>query len=689
MFRNPSRSAAFLTFGVLVLVAASVGAQRFAAKGADAGTTARQVADMVTRKHISHARIDDRVSERLVKRYIESLDPQKLYFTKADVKQFNANKTILDDNIKSGNVDFAFQAFDVYLTRLDERIKLAQTLIDEKHDFTIDEEIVIDADDLDWAGTEDEIRERWRKRIKFDMLSLRLDKTQNKDEIIDRLHKRYATIQNTMKQTEDFEKLEMYLSSLTHCLDPHSSYMSKQTLDDFRISMELKLEGIGAALRSEDGYTIVAEVVAGGAAEEDGRLEVDDRITAVDSRANGEWTDVVEMKLSRVVRFIRGPKGTRVRLQVKKGESGETVVYELKRKTIELKESAVKGRIIDTKDRTGGRVGRIGVIHVPSFYRDFRGAQLGLANFKSARRDIQKVLGQFEQQGPLDAVIVDLRFNGGGALVEAVEVSGLFIPQGAVVQTKEQNNQIRQHTDPDPDVWYNGPLVVVCNRLSASASEIFAGAIKDWDRGIIVGDTTTHGKGTVQNVMPVGNRFFPGSEDRGALKLTIQQFYRVNGESTQVNGVTSDVVLPSILDHRDIGESSLDNALPFDRINPAVRVAETGRRKSDVISMLGQRSKARIAQVKEFQEVSEDVEKFIERKNRKTLTLNEAKLRQEREEAKRDSDEDEKDEKKDKKEEGPIFPSAKEDPTGFYNDELLNITLDYVELLKGVATAKN
>ena len=290
MFKNPPRSAALMTFGLLVLVAASVGAQRIAATGggADSGTTARQVAEMVTRKHISHARIDDKISVRLVKRYVESLDPQKLYFTKADVSKFDSNRTILDDAIKSGNVDFAFQAFDVYLARLHERIKLAHELIDQKHDFTLEEEIVVDADDLDWADSEDEIRERWRKRIKFDMLSLRLDESQKKDEIIDRLHKRYRTIERTMEQTESFEKLEMYLSSLTHCLDPHSSYMSKQTLDDFRISMELSLEGIGAALRSEDGYTIVAEVVPGGAAEADGRLEVDDRITSVDSRASGE-----------------------------------------------------------------------------------------------------------------------------------------------------------------------------------------------------------------------------------------------------------------------------------------------------------------------------------------------------------------------------------------------------------------
>jgi carboxyl-terminal processing protease len=684
--KNPGRSAIFLTLGLVVFVGSTVVAQRNGSR-ADAGRTAQLVSQLVSARHISHTPINDDVSRRLMKRFIEALDPQKLYFTRADVAQLSRKMTSLDDDLRNGDASFAFEAFDLYLSRLAQRIATAQELIDIEHDFTIDEDIVIDADDMPWAATDAEIKERWRKRIKFDLLTLKIDGTEL-EEARERLHKRYKTIYQTMLQTEGFEKLEMYLTSLTHTLDPHSQYMSPQTLEDFRISMELKLEGIGAALRSEDGYTIVADVVAGGAADEDGRLKVGDKIVAVDSRANDDWTDVVEMKLSKVVRYIRGPKGTKVRLQVKTPEKDEAVVYELKRKTIELKSAEVKGEIIDVKDRIDGRSGRIGVISLPSFYRDFRGASLGLPDFKSARKDVEKVLQQFAKEPNLDAVIVDLRFNGGGALVEAVELSGLFVRKGPIVQTKEQDGQIRPHVDEDPKIWYRGPLVVLCNRLSASASEIFAGAIKDWGRGIVIGDKTTHGKGTVQNVMPVSPRLrlFGDDQDRGAIKLTIQQFYRVNGDSTQVNGVNSDVVLPSILDHREVGEESLDNALPFDRISAAVAPTNAFR-SPRMIAQLAQLSKARVSKDSEFADLATDIIRVIARQDRKTISLNEAVLRKEREESKRDSEEDEEKEKEDKeekkKEDPPVFPDT------FYNDEVLNITLDYVGLLKSVKTAGN
>ena len=690
-FKNPARTAILLTFGALAFVATTVGAQRAAAPGQQDGETAQLVSSLVSRKHISHAPIDDKISERLLNRYLETLDPLKLYFTRADVDRLQQRRHLLDDDLRAGNVQFAHDTFQLYKDRLASRINLAHELIDTNHDFDLDEEMIVDADDLPWAPDDAEIRERWRKRIKFDLISLRLaaedDKEDSKtdDDLTpnEQLHKRYNTILKTMRQTESFEVLEMYLSSLTHCFDPHSSYMSPQTLEDFRISMQLSLEGIGAALRSEDGYTIVAQIVAGGAADEDGRLEVDDKIIAVDSKANGEWTDVVEMKLSKVVRYIRGPKGTRVALRVRKAATGETVVYDLQRKKIELKSAEVKGEIIDTLDRTG-RAGRIGVLNIPSFYRDFKGAQLGI-DFKSTKKDVQKVLTEFNQQGPLDAVIVDLRYNGGGALSEAIEVTGLFLSQGPVVQVKEQNGVIKSHADEDPATWYRGPLIVLCNRMSASASEIFAGAIKDYGRGIVIGDTTTHGKGTVQNVMPVTNRLrLFNQQDRGALKLTINQFYRVNGDSTQKKGVESDVVLPSILDHRDVGEDALDNALPFDQIGAAPGRQVSPYRPRNVISSLVDRSKGRVSQNGEFQELEDDIAKFLERKNRKTISLNENTLRREQEEAKREREEAKKAvEEETKDEDAPIFAP------GFYNDEVVEITLDYVELLKQVRTVRS
>ena len=403
--------------------------------------------------------------------------------------------------------------------------------------------------------------------------------------------------------------------------------MSKNTLEDFRISMELSLEGIGAALRSEDGYTTVAEVVPGGAAEKDGRLKVGDKIIGVAQANEKDFTDIVEMKLTRVVRLIRGAKDTVVRLQVKTAD-GEIKTYDLTRQKIELKSSAVRGEIVDTGKRLGDRAYRIGIVHIPSFYRDFRGAQAGAEDFKSTSRDVLKVLKEFRDQGGVDGIVVDLRYNGGGALAEAIEVSGLFIDKGPVVQVKEQDGSIRSHDDVDPAIAYSGPLVVLCNRLSASASEIFAGAIKDYHRGLVIGDTTTHGKGTVQQVMPVPPQLFAflgNAEEHSALKLTVQQFYRVNGDSTQRIGVPSDIILPSMFDHLDLGEEFLDNALPFSKIAPAAYKPVGPDVDADSLAALRERSARRVAADPDFMKLQKDIVKFVDRKADKSISLNEQK----------------------------------------------------------------
>ena len=681
-WKAPARVGIILTSAMVLFAALGFIAHANSKPAAGDEKTAKLVSEMISRYHISRKTIDDEVSQRLLDRFLEQLDPQKLYFIQADIDGFEKLKTELDDQIKAGDVQFAFTAFDVYDQRLSERMKLVKDLIDRDYDYTIDEEMVTDADELDWAKSEEEINERWRKRIKYDLLTLKLDGTKI-DEARERLHKRYHNIQSMMEQTEGFEKLEMYLSSLTHCFDPHSSYMSPETLDDFQIQMRLRLEGIGAALRSEDGYTTVAQIVPGGAAEKDGRLKVGDKIIGV-AQEDGEFTDIVEMKLSRVVRLIRGNKGTVVRLQVKpKTAPTEIKTYELTRQEIELKSSEVKGEIIDLSDRLGDGKGKIGVINIPSFYRDFDGARSGVANFKSTSRDVHKVLQDFEKQGGVDAVLIDLRMNGGGALSEAIEVTGLFINNGPVVMVKEQDGNIKSHNDVDEGVAYTGPLVVVCNRLSASASEIFAGAIKDYGRGIVVGDTTTHGKGTVQNVMPVARstfRFLSPPEQRGALKLTINQFYRVNGASTQNKGVTSDIVLPSLIDHMDLGESFLDNALKFDQVDE-VDHDRYGMRRNEVISALQQASAQRLTKNEEFQKVNERIAKYMKRKNRKTVSLNEETLKAEQEsEQKEAKEEEEAEEAAENNTEGPIMPE------GYYNDELLQIAQDYVDLLERTRT---
>jgi carboxyl-terminal processing protease len=690
-FPARTRAGSTLIAVTLALAASTIFAHEAAEPRPAESRTAILVSKLIEENHISHVRINEEVSNKLFKRYLELLDPRKLYFTQTDIDELGQDKSKLGDLMKHGNVDFAYNTFDLFLKRVTERKALADQLVDAKHDFGVDEGMVIDAEKLPWAKSEDEIKERWRKQIKYDLLSLKLEDTPDADAKT-RVKKRYHLNLENWTQMDDGEKLELYLSALTHCLDPHSSYMSPQTRDEFRISMELRLEGIGAALGQEDGYTIVKRVVPGGAAEKDGRLKVGDKIIGVDSKGDGEIVPVVEMKLNKVVRMIRGPRGTKVRLQVKtaehldpknpsKNRKSQVTIYAFTRRMVELTSQEVKGQILPA-DRLKGAQARVGILNIPSFYRDFNGASSGEDDFKSTARDVQKVLDRFKREGGIDLLVIDLRNNGGGALSEAIEVSGLFIESGPIVQVKTPGGEKDVHPDTNPSVAYAGPLVVLTNRLSASASEIFAGVIKDYRRGIIVGDNSTHGKGTVQNVMPVGQSglsslFNP--EDRGALKLTISQFYRVNGDSTQNLGVPSDVVLPSLLDHMDLGESSLENALKFDRIEPA-DYQPWNRVNPEMVSMLQRRSQTRVATDAEFQKLNKDIATFDMRKSRKQISLNLEARKKERiqdklEEKKADeiTTEDPAD--------GPIFAA------GYYNNEVLRIGVDYLQLVHSMATA--
>lgn len=681
--------------------------QRLSSADQASTETAQLVTKMMPKYHLSRKGVDDAVSAKLLEAFLKDLDPQKLYFLSSHVAEFNKHRTTLDDELREGNVDFANQVFDVYRQRMAHVVERAHFWIDQDFDFTVDEFIETKPEKISWCETEEQLDDRWRKRIKYDILQARLDgakkaepakpgdpapieeKTEGEEFDIaktrERLHKRYRNNLLLTNQLTTVDQLETFLTAFTETFDPHSTYMSPHSWEDFEIQMKLSLDGIGAALKGEDGETIVASIVPGGAASTDGRIKVNDKITAV-GQEQSEMVDIFEMKLSEVVRMIRGPRGTKVRLQVKPADGGESKVIELTRQKIELNDSAVKGEVIETKDRLG-RPGRIGVISVPSFYRDFAGAN-GTGEFKSAAVDVKAVIESFRKAGNIDAVVVDLRNNGGGALTEAIEISGHFIDQGPVVQVKDPTG-IKAYDDEETGVLYAGPLVVICNRLSASASEIFAGVVKDYRRGIVIGDTTTHGKGTVQNLMEVS----PGgmfrqlvSGDRGKLKLTIQQFYRVNGESTQNHGVRSDIVLPSIFDHWDLGESFLENALPFDEIRPA-KYAQLRYVNPEIIAALQQNSETRVQQKEDFQKIEKAIQRYIARKDRTTLSLNEQTVRQERAEdeaaEKEHKVESEEDLDKTPDPNAPIFPP------GYYNDEVLNVTLDYVAALQGRLTVDN
>ena len=514
----------------------------------------------------------------------------------------------------------------------------------------------------------------------------------------------------------------MFLSALARGFDPHSSYMAPSTLENFNIQMRLELNGIGASLESKYGETIVRRIVPGGAADKDGRLQVNDVITGVAEGAEGEFVDIVDMKINDVVQLIRGNPGTVVRLQVNPADKSGRQEYDIVRARIELKDSEARstvlarlsdgsepespdteeqdpaeceapqqqladnsqegeapekeatGHIIEQRQGLDGKVYKIGVIHLPSFYMDMEGRRSGNPNYKSTSADVRRLLEEFNREG-VDLVIMDLRTNGGGSLPESVETTGLFIDQGPVVQVKGPDGRISPYNDEEAGMVWSGPLIVVINKLSASASEIFAGAIQDYGRGIIVGDRATHGKGTVQQLFELGQILLPihQAPNYGALKLTIQQFYRPSGDSTQNRGVVSDIELPFITSYWEVGESDLDYAMKFDRVRP-IRHMNYRSATAQIIESLKQRSEKRVTVSEFFINQKKRIERYLEQKEDPTVTLNKEKFLAEREEVNSEKEQEEFFEDM-QDEDRPVFR-----PTP-YNEELIAIALDYLELL--------
>lgn len=649
----------------------------------------RDVATIVSRQmelqHISRRALDDEISQRLFTGYLRLFDPLKLYFLKADIDAFSKRSRTLDDDIKNGaDVSFAFDVYHKFLARLDERVEWAHAFADADHDFTKEETITVDPKSAEYAASVEEAKERWRVRIKFELCSMVID-GKPIEEARDRIHKRYRNLKSRWHEIDNAELMEMYLTTLTSSFDPHSSYMSPDTLEDFEIHMRLSLEGIGALLQSEDGNTVVKEIVVGGAAEKDGRLKPGDQIVAVGEGDNGVMEDIVEMKLRDVVKLIRGKAGTTVRLEVIPSGQTARVTYNLVRQKIDLKDEAAAGDIIEFTDPSNGVVRRIGVIHLPSFYADQVGGDLAQLlepnSSRTATNDVRRILADFKKQGGVECVVMDLRMNGGGLLTEAINLTGLFINEGPIVQVRDHDKRVQKYRDTDGSIAYDGPLVVLISRLSASASEIFAGAIKDYGRGIVVGDSTTHGKGSVQKVLDLNRVARLRGGMLGALKLTMQQFYRVNGQSTQSLGVPADVVLPSRTDNEDFGEASLDYALEFTQIDPADHDSFQ-MTVPQIIEALRTASKNRLSTDPELQAIAQKKAKFDERKNRKTLTFTEASLRQEKEQMK-DANASEEEEN------FPEFTRKKGEKFGTdpYSKEVLQIAVDFLRLREAYLAA--
>ncbi len=637
------------------------------------------VALMLPRQHLSRRHLDNEISERLLNNYLETLDPMKLYFYESDVAAFRRWQHDLDDQIMRGDIRFAHDVYQVFLARMDQHLKLVDELVAIEHDYTQDEYLNTDFEGRLFIRDPLEARERWRRQIKYDLLRQRVAEVEPAKGR-DKIRRRYQSFARYKKQADTDEILETYLTSLTTAYDPHTSYMSPTTQENFDIIMRLQLDGIGASLQAIDGETVVHRIIAGGAADKDGRLKPKDRVIGVGQGVEGPIEDVVNMRLNDVVNKIRGKAGTVVRLQVTDEKGVETKVYDITRAKIKLDDSAARGEVIEGGTKADGSPFKVGVINLPSFYMDMEGARRQLPDYKSTTRDVRRLLEDFKSQG-IDAVMVDLRRNGGGSLTEAINLTGLFIDQGPVVQIKGAGGHVEPYSDMVPGSTWDGPLVVLTSKFSASASEIFAGAIQDYRRGLIVGDYTTHGKGTVQSLLDLGSQILriKNPPQWGALKITIQQFYRPNGDSTQNRGVLSDVELPSLTTHLDVGESDLDFALAFDSVKPAP-FATTNMVNDNMIGQIKAQSKRRLETSEDFDKVEKRIVRYKKQKAEKRITLNEERYLADRKEL-----DDEAEKEEEEAQEMSQKPVVKRD---FYFDEAMAVTIDYVKLFSGEKLAQ-
>ncbi len=519
-----------------------------------------ELIEQLEERHYAKLVYDDNLSSLHLDNYIESLDGGKMFFTQADLADFERYRTVMDEDLHEGNLQIGFDIFNRFQQRLQERLGGIVETLDERvasMDFTVDEAYELDGEERPWARSEEELDDRWRRHLKNQVLSLRLAEKEAED-IVPTLEKRYRNQLKRIEQYNAQDVFQVYANALTELYDPHTNYLSPRRSENFNINMSLSLEGIGAVLQMEDEYTKVARLVAAGPADKQGELQPSDRIVGVAQGEDGPFEDVIGWRLDEVVELIRGPKDSTVRLQVIPAKAASTDARKeitIVRNQVKLEEQSAQKKILEVP--SGDHTAKIGVIDIPAFYIDFEAMRRGDEDYKSTTRDVHKLLTELEAEG-VDGIVIDLRHNGGGSLQEANELTGLFIEYGPTVQIRHSSRRVWRDGKRMRGPYYDGPLVVLINRLSASASEIFAGAIQDYQRGIIVGDRS-FGKGTVQTMVPL---------TEGQLKLTESKFYRISGDSTQHRGVVPDVVFPSLFDPDEIGESALDHALNWDQINP-------------------------------------------------------------------------------------------------------------------------
>jgi len=588
--------------------------------------------------HYKKQPLNDSLSAVIFDEYLSMLDNGKLYFLKSDINGFEKYKSRLCQFIHDGNINPAFEIFNIFKKRFTQRIKYIDTLLKQKFDFTVNESFSPNREKADWAATTAELDELWRLRIKNDELNMILS-GKNVDKTTEVLAKRYHNYHKIILQYETEDVFSIFMNSFTEVYDPHTDYFTPAASENFSIAMKVSLEGIGASLRQDNDYTVVAAVIPGGPAKKSGLIKEEDKIVGVAQGETGEMVDVIGWRLDDVIQLIRGKKGTLVRLQVihaKDGPSDPPHEFKLIRAEVKLEEQAAKDTVITIPE--SGVNFKLGVIKLPSFYSDFDGQRTGKANYTSTTRDVKEILAKLRTK-KVDGVIIDLRNNGGGSLQEAISLTGLFIKDGPVVQVKNSSNMVEVDQDPDPNIIYDGPLAVIINRFSASASEIFAGAIQDYGRGLILG-SNTWGKGTVQNMIDLNHSIMMGNKKLGQLKLTIAKFYRITGSSTQRLGVKPDISFPSPYSNSEFGESAKSSALPWDQIQPTQFKKYADLSKS--VPLLLKKHEDRITNDQEYQYSMEEVKEFNENKEKKTISLNEKIRKEEKDltEAKRKKRED-------------------------------------------------
>jgi carboxyl-terminal processing protease len=659
----------------------------------------KQIANLVTNYNYKKVPLNDSISAIIYDHYLKKLDENHSYLLASDVKDFDKYKTVLDDDIKAGNLDNAFYIFNVFQKRYTEYVNYSIAQLSKDFDFTKNETFTYDRDSLPFPASEDEIHQLWAKRVKYDLLNLQLTgKTlaANKET----LKKRYTNILSQSNKLSNQDVFQAFMDAFTEAIDPHTNYFNPSNAANFNIDMSRSLEGIGATLMSENEYVTIKTIVPGGPADKSKLVNVDDRIIGVAQGKTGAFQDVVGWRLENAIALIRGAKGTLVRLQLlPKGNTatGKVRTIELVRDKIILKDISAK-KEIRTYNNNGKTV-KIGVISIPAFYLDFNDYKAGNPNYKSTTRDVRLILDTLKREN-VDGVVIDLRENGGGSLMEAIELTGLFIKTGPVVQVRDARNQVEVDPDEDPAIAYTGPLAVVVDRFSASASEIFSAAIQDYGRGLILG-TQTYGKGSVQNAIDLDKVINPSIKDRlvalagksksvatgsqnkfGQLNLTIAKFYRISGGATQHKGVIPDVQFPSVIPMDKYGEDTEPSAMPYDVI------AKTDYTKAgDFTSVLPELNKLhdqRMSKSDSYKYLLADIADMKKHESEKTITLNEAELKR-----KRDEDEKEALEKNNARRIALGLPPLKKGQTKPKNEDLDFLKREAGQILTDYITLDN